>query len=140
MELWLVSLERRRPVNKMPRDFPKGLVIVPMDQEEAKKAIEGHENVLEKAYKAHREYFERLSCYRCGGKIQEFVDSSRLFRENSPLPNYLARCMTCGCEFEPYTGIEVTLPRPSKMGVTTEVEVLETPEEDLLSVWPHRLR
>lgn len=84
-------------------------MLQPMDQEEALKALEGHENILGPAYEAHRAYFQKLNCHRCGGRVQEFVDPKYgLFREGDTLPHFMARCSHCGLEFEPYTRIEVS--------------------------------
>ena len=81
-----------------------------IDPEIMLKALEGHENILDKEVEAHEEYFRKLSCINCGSNVTPFVDPSRLFRDGQNLPNYLARCETCKCEFEPYTKIEVKGP------------------------------
>jgi hypothetical protein len=86
------------------------MVFQEMKPEDVRKALEGHVNVLRPAMEEHEKYFKRLSCYRCGGDVMAFVNPSQLFRPDAVLPNFLARCKVCGCEFSPYTGIEVKGP------------------------------
>jgi hypothetical protein len=81
-----------------------------MPREDVLKALEGHENVLDKAAEEQRQFFKRLSCPSCGGDVMAIVNSRQIFKKDSLLPNCLAKCRTCGVEFEPYTGIQVTLP------------------------------
>lgn len=86
------------------------MVFQEMKPEAIRKALEGHVDVIKPALDAHLSYFSRLSCYRCGGDVMPVVNPKQLFKTNSVLPNYLAKCKTCGCEFEPYTRIEVKGP------------------------------
>jgi len=86
------------------------MVFQEMDPALARKAIEGHVNILRPAIEEHEKYFKNLSCYRCGGDVYAMVNPRQLFRPGAILPNYLAKCRTCGCEFEPYTKIEVKGP------------------------------
>lgn len=92
------------------------MIFKPMDPALARKALEGHLDVLSPAAQESDEFFARLSCPSCGGECMKFVDPTRLFREGAVLPNYLARCKACGTEFEPMTGIQVTVAHPSKVG------------------------
>jgi hypothetical protein len=86
------------------------VIFKPMDPEEVLKLLEGHENILTPAVEENERFFRTLSCPSCGGAVVPFVDPSRpLFREGEFLPNYMARCRECGTEFEPYTGIQVSL-------------------------------
>lgn len=87
------------------------MVLVQMDPKDVLKALEGHSNALAPEVAAHEQYFKTLSCVRCGGEVYAFVDPSRLYKPGAMLPSYLARCRACGCEFEPYTKIEVRTPR-----------------------------
>lgn len=86
-----------------------------MDQEAARKALEGHPNVLKSAVEEHQKKFKSLKCPACGGSCMPFVDATRPFVEGEILPNYLARCTSCGVEFDPHTGIQLTIPKPSKV-------------------------
>ena len=87
------------------------MVFKAMKPEEVRKLLEGQENILGRAVQENTEYFKRLSCPRCGGPVQPFVDPGSLFRNGELLPNYLARCLDCACEFEPHTRIEVSIPK-----------------------------
>jgi len=81
-----------------------------MQKEDIIKALEGQENVLDKAVKENEAFFRRLQCVSCGGDVQPIVNPRKLFREGALLPNYLAKCKVCETEFEPYTGIQVSPP------------------------------
>lgn len=78
--------------------------------EVVRQALTGHEDVLKKAMEENEVFFRRLSCPSCRGEIMPVVDARRPFREGAVLPNYLGKCKSCGSEFEPHTGIQVTLP------------------------------
>lgn len=81
-----------------------------MPREAVLKALKGHENILDTAAEEQRKFFERLTCPSCGGQVMPIVNPKQLFKKGSILPNCLAKCRTCGVEFEPYTRIQVTLP------------------------------
>lgn len=86
------------------------IVFQEMRPEDIRKALQGHADIIKPALEAHQKYFSNLSCYRCGGDVLAVVNADQPFRQGSVLPNYLAKCRTCGCEFEPYTKIEVKGP------------------------------
>lgn len=86
------------------------MIFKEMKIEDVLKALEGQEDVLSKEVEAHNRYIEKLTCFQCGSPdIEQFVDPEHLFKEGSVLPNYLVRCTSCGCEFEPYTKVQVKL-------------------------------
>lgn len=87
------------------------MIFKTLPKETIKKALEGQEDVLGKAVKEHEAFFKRLSCVSCGSEVMPIVNSSAPFKKNEILPNYLAHCKNCGVVFEPYTGIQITLPR-----------------------------
>ena len=92
------------------------MIFKPMKREDVFKALEDQEDILTPAVKRHVELFQSLSCPYCNGdRCAAILDTSRPFREGELLPNYLARCLSCGTDFEPRTGIQVTLPHPSKV-------------------------
>jgi hypothetical protein len=91
------------------------MIFKPMKKEDVLKSLGGQEDVLTPEVKRNEEYFRSLSCPYCGNKCMPFVDPSRLFREGDLLPNYMARCVACGSEFEPYTKILTTVPHPNKV-------------------------
>lgn len=81
-----------------------------MKLEETLRLLAGQENIIAPAFEEQQRYFKTLSCHRCGSPVRAAINSRQLFRPGDPLPNTLAQCTACGCEFEPYTKIEVTLP------------------------------
>jgi RNase P subunit RPR2 len=86
------------------------MLLKTMPREVVLKALEGHENILEKAAEEQRQFFKRLACPECGGEVMAIVNAKQIFKKDSLLPNCLAKCRACGVEFEPYTRIQVTLP------------------------------
>lgn len=90
------------------------MVFQEMKPGDVRKALAGHVDIIKPALELHQQYFSNLSCHRCGGSVMAVVNVQTPFREGSILPNYLAKCKTCGCEFEPYTKIEVKGPDRAK--------------------------
>lgn len=86
------------------------MVFQEMKPEDVRKALEGQVDVVSSAMEQHRLFFSKLSCPRDGSDVIAIVNSKKLFRENAVIPNFLAKCKSCGCEFEPYTQIEVKGP------------------------------
>lgn len=86
------------------------MIFKPMKPEDVRRALVGQENILEKAAKENAAFFKHLSCPSCSCEVMAIVNVRAPFREGSILPNYLGKCKTCGVEFEPYTGIQVTMP------------------------------
>ena len=89
------------------------MIFKTMKQADVLRALEGHQDVLTSAAKENEEFFRRLSCPSCHGEVMSIVNARKPFREGGILPNYLGKCKSCGVEFEPYTGIQVTLPEPT---------------------------
>lgn len=85
-------------------------IFKPMKREDVLKALEGQPNILAPAVKENEAFFRRLSCPSCQGEVMPIVNARAPFREGHILPNYLAKCKNCGIEFEPYTGIQITMP------------------------------
>ncbi len=86
------------------------MIFKPMKKEDILRVLKGQENVIERAAKAQEAFFRSLSCPSCGGSVMPIVNPKQLFKEGEILPNCLGKCKSCGTEFEPYTGIQVTLP------------------------------
>lgn len=86
------------------------MIFKTMKQEEVRRSLQGHEDILKSAYEANDKLFKSLTCPECRGSVMAVPNTKMLFREGSIVPNYLAKCKTCGTEFEPATGIQVTLP------------------------------
>lgn len=90
------------------------MVFQEMKPEDVRKALKGQVDIIKPAVEAHQKYFSNLSCHRCGGEVFPIVNVAMPFKTGSVLPNYLAKCKTCGTEFEPYTKIEVKGPDRAK--------------------------
>ena len=85
------------------------MIFKEMDKEEVLKVLEGQKDILSEEKQKHEEYFAHLRCISCrGDEIEPFVDPESLYAPGSFLPNYLARCSACGCEFTPYTKIQTS--------------------------------
>jgi rubredoxin len=87
------------------------MIFKTMKKEDVLKALEGHENILGPAAQQHEKFFKNLACPDCGSDVMPLVNVRKPFREGSILPNFLAKCKMCGIEFDPYTGIQITMPR-----------------------------
>jgi hypothetical protein len=86
------------------------MIFKTMKQEEIRKALEGHTDILRPVFEANEKFFKALSCPECRGDVLAVVNTKTPFKEGSIVPNCLAKCKVCGVEFEPHTGIQVTLP------------------------------
>jgi hypothetical protein len=86
------------------------MIFKPMKQEDVRLAIAGHQDVLKLAYEQNEKLFKALSCPSCGGEVMAVVNARTPFKEGSIVPNCLAKCKVCSVEFEPHTGIVVTMP------------------------------
>ena len=82
-----------------------------MDVPKLLEIIQNEPDIITPELEAHQKYFDKLICHRCGAGVIPIVNERKLFSENALLPNYLARCKDCACEFEPYTRIEIALPK-----------------------------
>ncbi len=87
------------------------MIFKPMKRDDVLKAIQSADNVIDSEVKKTEAFFRHLQCVSCGGEVTKVLNPRKLYREGAILPNYLARCKTCEVEFEPYTGIQVTLAR-----------------------------
>ncbi len=80
--------------------------------------LKGSKDILTKAKKDNDDYFKKIRCVSCGGEVVPFIHpvmnattgQRSPFKTGDILPNYLAKCKICAVEFEPYTGIQTTLP------------------------------
>jgi hypothetical protein len=89
------------------------MIFKAMKQEDVRKALKGHSDIMKPSFDAVENLIKTISCPACGsGGLVPVVNSRVPFKEGSIVPNYLAKCESCRGEFEPYTGIQVTLPKP----------------------------
>jgi hypothetical protein len=87
-----------------------------LSEQELRQALAGHKDILTDADAESKRFFATRFCPYCkSNEIMRKVNPQQLFREGEVIPNYLGMCKACGCEFEPYTGILITLPRPGKV-------------------------
>ncbi len=86
------------------------VIFKPMNKKDVLKALEGHKNILAPAVEQNERFFKSLSCPMCRGDVMPLINTRQLFKPGELLPNYLGKCKTCGCEFEPYTGVIVARP------------------------------
>ncbi len=87
------------------------MIFKTMKPEDVRKALEGQTNIIEPAVEANKRYFKSLSCPSCGGPVGPIVNARKPFKQGEILPNFLGKCETCGVEFDPATGIQITMPR-----------------------------
>ena len=89
------------------------MIFKPLDQELVKKLLEPYQNesILLKEKRDSDEFFKRTSCIRCNGPVQPILNVAQPFREGQLIPNCIAKCTQCECEFEPYTKIEIAAPK-----------------------------
>ena len=83
-----------------------------MKIEDVRRLLKDYKDIISKPTQETIQFIRRLSCPSCGhGNVSEMVNAKKPFNENSVVPNFLGRCETCGIEFEPYTGIQLTSPK-----------------------------
>lgn len=87
------------------------MLFKPMKPEDVRRAVEGHKDIITPAIVEVRNFIRRLSCISCGGEVIEVVNSRVPFTEGNILPNFLAECISCKTQFEPYTRIQVSMPK-----------------------------
>lgn len=108
-------------------------VIRELNPELARKAIEGHEDVLAPAARVDEAFYRQFSCPGCGSSslAKEYLGGPRgqgvTWTEDEVLPNALLRCGECSALFNPKSGmiveqgVPVTLPeQPRAPGLTRD--------------------
>jgi hypothetical protein len=65
-----------------------------LKEEDTKKLLEGHRDILTPMVKAQHERLSQQSCPSCGGRL-ELSLAPRPFTANSPLPRYIGKCLSC---------------------------------------------
>lgn len=82
----------------------------PLTQDEIWKLLEGQEDVLTPLAKKEQIFFRNSACPTCGAvSHSQTVNAKRPFSQGSPLPNILLRCLQCHTEFDPNTGLIVSV-------------------------------
>lgn len=81
-----------------------------LDPDEARKLMEGHEDVLTPMVKKEQAFFRHVPCPVCGKTgHSEAINTKNPFSPGSPLPNKILVC-SCGAEFAPNSGIITKIP------------------------------
>ena len=81
-----------------------------LDPEVIRKALEGQEDVLGSEAKKEQALFRNTSCPNCGAyEHEQVLNAKRPFTPGSPLPNKTLRCMPCQTEWDPFSGIIVSV-------------------------------
>jgi hypothetical protein len=101
------------------------MIFKEMNPDDVRKALEGHTNVIEEEVRRHEAYFKDLECLYCQGDCHPVVSPEKLFEKNGILPRYLAECSLCGCQFEPYTKIEVRGPQRDPLGEEDPTSIVD---------------
>jgi hypothetical protein len=76
-----------------------------LDPEIAQKLLEGHEDVVTSANEERDKFYAAQTCPRCGGNCQKLGDYRSMYSGEGALPKFYLRCLACGEEFDPHSGI-----------------------------------
>lgn len=100
------------------RDYTEGGLTVPsfkeLSADEIRRILDArtekgeklYEDVLTPLVEKEDRLFESASCPKCHtGPTRKVLNTHRPFVPGSPLPNMIARCVACGTEFDPKTGL-----------------------------------
>src|SRR5512144_755912 len=111
-----VVLTRRMAMDG--RDYTEGGLTVPsfkeLSAEEIRRILDArtekgeklYEDILTPLVEKEDRLFETASCPKChSGATRKVINTHRPFVSGSPLPNMIARCVACGTEFDPKTGL-----------------------------------
>jgi hypothetical protein len=82
----------------------------PVDPRITAKLLEGHQDVISGLAAEREKFYQHQSCPYCqGNSFRKIGDGRTLFRAGEPLPRYQLHCLDCGCEFDPFSGIVLTI-------------------------------
>lgn len=74
------------------------------------KLLEGFKDTISPAAAEREKFYHDQTCPHCGGNaFTKEGDSRFLFRAGEPLPRYQLRCDNCGCLFDPFSGIQLSM-------------------------------
>lgn len=98
------------PGNGIPAGF------VELDPDVARKAVEGHEEILTGEYrKAEALYRQHENCPRGCGQTMQKTAANVSFAFSDPnwrIPRCILKCSHCSCTFNPFDGMIVELGKP----------------------------
>ena len=76
-----------------------------MDQDEVKKALDGHVDILSGAAAKEQALLAAASCPKCGSRaLNTTLDVENPFSPGAITPNRVSTCTGCGARFNPLTG------------------------------------
>ena len=79
-----------------------------MDPRIILKLLEGREDVITPLAQKHEQIYTDAVCPTCGsGSLVKVGDPNRLFRSGKPLAHYQLDCSSCGCLFDPHSGMVI---------------------------------
>jgi hypothetical protein len=87
------------------------MAYVTMPAELVRKAIEGHENVLEGDNLKLEAFYRQFVCNRCGGQYHKEFNRNHAFAGNGDhvIARALLRCCDCKALFDPFSGLLVEM-------------------------------
>ncbi len=88
----------------------------PMDPALARKLLEGYQNELEPERRAQEAFYRQFRCKRCGKEVQKEAVKGHVFADKETLgPRFCLRCTSCGCLFDPHSGLVLELGNPARI-------------------------
>jgi hypothetical protein len=81
------------------------MIFKPMNRELREKLIKDAPDPLGEEHKKDMAFFNSLSCPSCSEGVVPILNKHFPFRYGKLTPNMIARCNSCNCEFDPYTGL-----------------------------------
>ncbi len=74
------------------------------------KLLEGHVDTIGPAAEEQDKFYASQICPYCqGDSTQKHADGRLTFSGESALPKFLLKCDSCGCIFDPHTGLIAAL-------------------------------
>lgn len=80
-----------------------------MDPDIVKKLLEGRADLVTQKTEERDAFYAAQVCPRCGGNCQKLGNYHTMHTGDGPLPKFCLRCLACGEEFDPHTGITLKL-------------------------------
>lgn len=81
------------------------MIFKEMDPEVARRAIQGHEDVLGPAHRAQEAFYRQFRCPTCNVPMEKEFRSRNAFNGEDLLPRALLRCPLCRYLLEPHSNI-----------------------------------
>lgn len=91
--------------------------------------LENERDIITEKAQQREQFYQSQTCPRCGGEaLTKIGNIKTLFRRNDPLPRYQLHCEGCECQFDPYSGIILTMGNLAKAYVPA-VPLIDGPED-----------